>query len=68
MKSFIIEWNSLRNGEFPITEVQNCGLNVHIEKKKIFQESITISSPTDELIDTDTVFVLGMLVQSLKKN
>lgn len=68
MKSFTIDWNSLKNGEFPITEVQNCGLNVHIEKKKIFLQSITISSPSGEFIDTETVFVLGMLVQSLKKN
>lgn len=64
MNSLTIEWDVLRNGDFPVEAVESCNLNVEIVKSSVFKESITLTSNTDELITPELAFYLGALVSS----
>lgn len=65
MKKLTIEWDILRNGEFPIDDVQNCGLSVTVEKISIFKRRIEMLSTTKEDITPELAFEIGCMVTTL---
>jgi hypothetical protein len=48
MKSLKIEWDTLRNGQFPTEQMESCGLSVSATKLSVFKQEIELTSTTDE--------------------
>lgn len=64
MKNFIIEWDILRNGEFPIQLLENCGFSIATHKSSIFKMNVMISPKGDEDLSPALIFEIGLLVGS----
>jgi len=62
MKSFRIEWDTLRNGQFPTEQMESCGLSVSVTKLSVFKQEIELTSTTDEDITPYLAFEIGCLV------
>jgi len=67
-KSFTIIWNNIANGEFPADDLRYCDLRVDSERISITKTKYTISVKDGyEDFDYETIFNIGMLVQSAKR-
>ena len=64
MKSLKIEWDTLRNGQFPTEQMESCGLSVSATKLSVFKQEIELTSTTDEDITPYLAFEIGCLVTS----
>lgn len=65
MKSFKINWNSLKQGKFPKTQLEEMGLMVNIHPSSNTQQEIIISSEND--LTNEDIFYIGSIVSKLQK-
>ena len=64
MNTFTITHDRLREGEFPIQQLQEDGIHVIVKKLPKFKEEVTIILPDNEEDLLGLAYAVGTLVQS----